>query len=243
MFALVFLLVCLAIHIAYRVGSKKIRQAREAFISGYTFPPGLLDKLARKRPELDAPARQRVEQALRQYFLIYLRGGFKFVSMPSQVVDDLWHEFILYTRNYQQFCQKAFGRFFHHTPAVVLSPKARSSNAGLRRVWWLACQEEGIDPRKPDRLPLLFALDAEFKLADGFFYAADCKASRPGGSGGGYCGGDFCDSRVDGGTDGFGDASNGGGDTGGGEGGGGSSCSDGGDSGGCSGGGCGGGGD
>ena len=31
--------------------------------------------------------------------------------MPSQVTDDLWHEFILYTRNYEDFCRRAFGRF------------------------------------------------------------------------------------------------------------------------------------
>jgi len=226
----VIAVLCWLAYVALRIASKKIRRAREAFINGYAFPPGLLDKLARKRPELDAPARQRVEQALRQYFLIYLRGGFKFVSMPSQVVDDLWHEFILYTRNYQQFCRKAFGRFFHHTPAVVLDRQQRGSNAGLRRVWWLACQEEGIDPRKPDRLPLLFALDGEFNLADGFFYAADCKALRPGGSSGGYCGGDFADNSFDGGTDGFGDSADGG-------------SSDSGGDGGDSGGGCGGGGD
>jgi hypothetical protein len=107
----------------------------------------------------------------------------------------------------------------------VLDRKHRQSNAGLRRVWWHACREEGINPRKPERLPLLFALDGEYSIADGFFYTADCKAAQGGGS---YCGGDFCDSAFDGGTDGFGDASDGGSDSG-----------DGGD-GGC-GGGCGGG--
>ena len=32
-------------------------------------------------------------------------------------------------------------------------------NDGLRRTWYWACKEESIDPRKPSRLPLLFALD------------------------------------------------------------------------------------
>ena len=75
------------------------------------------------------------------------------VSMPSQVVDDLWHELILYTRHYQLFCRHAFGRFMHHAPAVVLSKEQRG-NEGLRRCCQLACLEEHINPRKPTRLPL-----------------------------------------------------------------------------------------
>lgn len=209
--------------------TKKIRQQREAFINAYEFPPGLFDRLARQRPGLNEQDRQRVDEALRQFFRVYLKSGFKFVSMPSQLADDLWHEFILYTRNYQRFCKQAFGRFLHHTPAVALSPKNRLSNAGLRRAWWHACQEEGINPRAPQRLPLLFALDGDLQLEDGFIYALDCKALRSDGRGGVNCGGDFSDSSIDGGTDGFGDSSS---DSGG-DGDGGSSC----------GGGCGGGGD
>lgn len=213
----------------------RVRRERLAFINGYQFPPGLFDRLARKRPDLKQEERRQVDAALRQYFRAYLNSGFKFVSMPSQLADDLWHEFILYTRNYQNFCKKAFGRFLHHTPAVVLSPAQRKSNVGLRRVWWQACKEEGIDPRKPSRLPVLFALDGNLNIADGFLYAADCAALRQGG-GAAYCGGDFADSGFDGGTEGFGespsDSSADGGDGGG----------DGGDGGGC-GGGCGGGGD
>ncbi len=119
--------------------------ARAEYIRHYAFPPGLYEKLRKKRPELTLKDCQLVGQALRQFFLAYLRGGCKFVSMPSQVADDLWHEMILYTRHYELFCNKAFGRFMHHTPAVVLSAD-RQNNTGLRRCWWHACREENIDP-------------------------------------------------------------------------------------------------
>lgn len=141
-----------------------------------------------------------------------LRSGRRFVSMPSQVADDLWHEFILYTRNYDAFCRQAFGRFLHHTPAVVLGANQRD-NTGLRRTWWHCCREENIDPRRPTRLPLLFALDAKLGIAGGFRYVPDCAALRAGGNGSVYCGGDFGSSGVDGSTDGFG--GDGGGDGGG----------------------------
>jgi hypothetical protein len=95
--------------------------ARAEFIRSYTFPHGLFDKVRAKRPQLDTKQLQLVAHALRQFFLAYLRGGRRYVSMPSQVADDLWHEFILYTRDYDAFCRQAFGGFLHHTPAVVLS--------------------------------------------------------------------------------------------------------------------------
>src|SRR4249919_2455597 len=131
---------------------------------------GLFAALRKQRPQFDANDCQLANRALRQYFLAYLYGGRKYVSMPSQVADELWHEFILHTRAYQQFCQQAFGDMLHHTPATALSAN-RQHNAGLRRCWWHACMEEQINPRLPTRLPLLFALDAKLGIPDGFRYS------------------------------------------------------------------------
>lgn len=205
---------------------------RAEFIRTYSFPQGLYDKFAARRPELERKDFALVARGLRQFFLAYLKSGRSFVSMPSQAADDMWHEFILYTKNYEQFCRKAFGGFLHHSPAAVLTPARQQGNAGLRRVWWHACKEENINPAKPTRLPLLFALDAKLKIAGGFVYAANCLALRASGRGDAYCGGDFSSSSIDGSTSGFGGGS---GDT----------ASDGGssDGAGCGGGGCGGGGD
>ncbi len=201
------------------------RLARERFIRQFALPRGLYERLRKRRPELELKDCALVARGLRQFFLAYLNSGCRFVAMPSQAVDDLWHEFILYTRAYEAFCGKAFGGFLHHTPAVVLSQDKRN-NEGLRRVWWQCCKEENIDPRSPVRLPLLFAIDAKLGIADGFVYKPDCKALQGSEAGTAHCGADFSDSSIDGGTDGFAD---GGADGGG-------------DGGGC-GGGCGGGGD
>ncbi|MFZ6741813.1 glycine-rich domain-containing protein [Undibacterium sp. JH2W] len=166
------------------------RAARADYIRTYMFPPGLLERLHKQRPDLHLKDQQLVARALRQFFLVYLKSGYKHISMPSQVVDDLWHEFILYTKNYEQFCKQAFGRYMHHTPAAVLGSSQRS-NEGLRRTWWFACLEENINPRRATRLPLLFALDAKWNIADGFRYQPDCSALRKNGDGTVYCGGDF----------------------------------------------------
>lgn len=209
---------------------RQLALRREAFIRSAELPRGLFDKLQARHPQLTLKDCQLVAHALRQFFLAYLKGGRRFVSMPSQVVDDLWHEFILHTRHYERFCKSAFGGFLHHTPAVALG-RSRDRNEGLRRCWWHVCREENINPRAPTRLPLLFALDAKLAIPGGFSYVPDCSGVRRDDAGGGgsaaYCCGDFSSDSVDGSTDGFGD----GGPVGG------SSDADGGP--GCGGGGCG----
>jgi hypothetical protein len=215
---------------------RALRKARQAeFVRGYSFPKGLFDKLQARHPALTLKDCQLVAQALRQFFGAYLQGGCRPVAMPSQVVDDLWHEFILHTRNYEHFCRQAFGGFMHHTPAVAMGGVARS-NAGLRRCWWHCCRAEHINPRAPTRLPLLFAIDAKLHIAGGFHYVPDCGPLKAQGDERAqtiHCGGEFSDAGFDGGTEGLGDGAGDGGTSGGGGGGDG-----GGDGGGCSGGGC-----
>ena len=227
----------------FAIWRRLVQLRREAYIRTFELPYGLFDKLREKRPSLTLKDCQLVAHALRQFFLAYQKSGRKFVSMPSQVADDLWHEFILYTRHYQAFCTRAFGGFLHHTPAVALGTSKRG-NEGLRRVWWHCCIEDNINPRRPSRLPLLFAIDSKLAIAGGFTYVADCEGVRRAGdkSDGSavHCGGDFSSSSVDGSTEGFG-ANGSGSDVsgGGGESGGGGSSGDGGGSS-CGGGGCGG---
>ncbi|ROL69182.1 hypothetical protein BK634_15605 [Pseudomonas chlororaphis] len=213
---------------------------REAHIREFVLPPRLFEPLRAQHPHLNLKDCQLVAQGLRQFFLAYLKSGQRYVSMPSQVVDDLWHEFILHTRDYDEFCRKAFGQFLHHTPAAVLGQNAKKqSDIGLRRVWWHACHEENINPANPSRLPLLFALDAKLKIAKGFFYVADCQVPRQiGDSHTGstvvHCGSELYSDSSDGGASFDSDSSRADGDFG--------SSDSGGDSSGCGGGGCGGGG-
>jgi len=188
---------------------------RLRFIDDYAWPPGLIAKLQRHHPNLTPAQIERIGLGLKQFFRAYHRGGYRPVAMPSQAVDDLWHEFILYTKAYDAFCQKAFGCFLHHTPAAVLSPAQKKTNEGLRRVWWQACKEEKIDPKAPAALPLLFALDTELKIPNGYRYVPDCGSVRTVVSveySRTQCGGDFSSTSFDGTTDGLGDGDGSGGD-------------------------------
>jgi hypothetical protein len=222
-FAIALLGVGAAVALSFRV-----RQLRRAeFIRTYRWPSGLFERFHSEHPALTRKDFALVSRGLRQFFIAYLMSGRKFVTMPSQVADDLWHEFILSTREYQAFCRAAFGGFFHHAPAAALAQGGKKLNAGLRRVWWYTCKYENIDPRHPTRVPLLFALDGKLKIKNGFTYVPDCRAVGRATDSRTYCGGDFGSSGIDGGTDGFGDSSSGdssGGSDGGGGGDGGGGC-------------------
>lgn len=177
------------------------RAARRQHIRNYAFPKGLDQRFLKRRPELTPAQVALTFDGLRQYFEICLDARKQMASMPSQAVDDLWHEFILYTRNYQAFCNRAFGRYLHHTPADAMSTPGAQS-AGLRRTWHLACKQEGINPRQPNRLPLLFDIDRRLNLSDGFHYLPDCGQARAQ-SGDRYlhCGADLGSGGGDGGSD------------------------------------------
>ncbi len=172
---------------------------RRQYVREAEFPRFLVARIQAAHPGLAERDVELVLRGLRQFFMAHLRSGRKFVAMPSRVVDTAWHEFILHTLGYQRWCHAAFGGLLHHSPAEVLGRDARR-NDGLRRSWYWACKEESIDPRKPTRLPLLFALDAKFGVSGGFTYVPDCRATGRYDGSTAQCGSDFGSS--DGGSSG-----------------------------------------
>ena len=164
------------------------RARRLKIINGYQFPDGIRRRVKSRYPHLTETDLDRVFSGLRQYFRIALRRRV-LVSMPSQVVDIAWHEFILFTRDYRDFCQRGLGRFLHHVPAEAMRAPT-DAQEGIRRAWYFACRDERLPPRQSDRLPLLFGLDAELGIADGFRYRLDCLAGATADGAGGlsYCG-------------------------------------------------------
>lgn len=204
---LVLALIGFAFYVLYR---HWLISSRHQFLDRFELPAGVMERFLLKRPELGGAQQALVQQGLQQYFRLCVDARGRFVSMPSQVVDDLWHEFILFTRLYQKFCERALGHYLHHTPAEAM-PTPSTATEGIRRAWRLACRHEGIDPREPVRLPLLFGLDARLGIAGGFVYALNCRDAAASSSGafcasdiGGGCGSGGCggnsDSSGDGGS-------------------------------------------
>ena len=196
------------------------RWQRERAIRERALPQFLKRKLRERHPQLDGRDADLVERGFRQFFIACLRSDRKFVAMPSRAVDTFWHEFILHTRAYAEWCELTLGRFLHHTPAEAVGARA-NDNDGLRRAWFWSCKEESINPRKASRLPLLFALDRKLSIAGGFVYVTDCadilkKSATGGDESGAVYAASFSDGSFSGDADGMGgvDASSDGGDGG-----------------------------
>ncbi|GGE58526.1 hypothetical protein GCM10007421_36430 [Halopseudomonas oceani] len=160
--------------LAYLGYRKSARAKREKLIDSYRFPESIAAKVSQTYPHLTEQQVNQVMRGLREYFHVCNVAGRRVVSMPSQAVDVAWHEFILFTKKYEYFCKKALGRFLHHTPAEAMSSPTIAQK-GIKRAWRLACLREGLQPRAADRLPLLFAMDAQLNIPGGFRYAMDCQ--------------------------------------------------------------------
>ncbi|WP_286222566.1 glycine-rich domain-containing protein [Marinobacter apostichopi] len=178
------LVLIIVLFVALHLYKKSVVTKRAKLIDRYPLPPSLPAKIREKYPHLSDQELEQVMTGLREYFHLCNIAGKRMVSMPSQSVDVAWHEFILFTRKYEQFCMRALGRFLHHTPAEAMeSPTA--AQAGIKTAWKISCFREKIQPKSASKLPLLFAMDAALKIPDGFKYSLDC--SKPGSHG--YCAG------------------------------------------------------
>jgi hypothetical protein len=146
---------------------------RLAAIDAYQFPSSVRSRFSLQHQSLSAEDVRIVEAGTRQWFRLVARHPKAKLAMPSVIVDDLWHEHVLHTRDYADFCDIAFVRFLHHTPESAMSAEGASANrtAGLATTYRLARQDEHGEP---GRLPLLFRVDAELGISGGHRYLADC---------------------------------------------------------------------
>lgn len=153
------------------------RKARLRWLAGYRFPASVKVALAKEYPQLKAQQTEQVLEGLRAYFQLCQGAGKTPLGMPSQAVDKAWHAFILCTREYQSFCQQAFGRYLHHTPHQAGGE--RLQQRALRQTWLRACRAEGLSTSSGRLvMPTLFALDAALGIPNGFQYRFWPKGER-----------------------------------------------------------------
>ena len=65
---------------------------------------------------------QILEKELKRYLVMseVLEDNKSGTGMYSEDVDNLWHSFILFTKDYAAFCDTCFGKFIHHVPGTGL---------------------------------------------------------------------------------------------------------------------------
>jgi hypothetical protein len=79
----------------------------------------LIERFKRKLGLAEHEAHQLFADTKRYLYLCVVEG--KLLAPPS-VIDQGWHEFLMYTKDYQDFCLRYFGKFVHHTPRLMLQP-------------------------------------------------------------------------------------------------------------------------
>jgi len=180
---IIFIVIVIILFAAFFYNTHK---KRIEFIESFEFPVSIKQRVIITYPHLNNDQVELVLDTLKEFFLISYKAKSKAVAMPSQVVDVAWHQFILFTKNYEVFCKKGIGKFLHHTPTEAMKSRT-SAQDGIKRAWRLACHLENINPKSPSRVPMLFAIDAKLKIDDGFFYSKNCKDRNSPNYGNDFC--------------------------------------------------------
>jgi hypothetical protein len=49
------------------------------------------------------------------------------VEPALRILDEMWHTFVLFTREYHAYCRRVFGRFLHHAPRTMADDRRERS--------------------------------------------------------------------------------------------------------------------
>ncbi len=114
-------------------------------VLAYRFPP-LVERL---QEELKLSPEAAHQLFLDTLMFLYICGtnGSKARYSPPKMIDEAWHTFIIFTREYEKFCKESFGFFLHHNPftketraaqlkgITPILPVARSIFGKLSKNW------------------------------------------------------------------------------------------------------------
>jgi hypothetical protein len=163
--------------VVYAYRRRRDQMRRAAYITSYAFPKELAAKVGAKYPALTDGEIKQVLEGLRQFFLACLKSeGHRFarhVGMPSVAVDEAWHEFILMTRKYEDFCTQAFGRYLHHAPAGQTEEPEEKSLANTLYQLRSSCPDPAANWAMLGTVPLIFALDKQLGIPGGHYFEPD----------------------------------------------------------------------
>lgn len=66
-----------------------------------------------------------------------------YIDSDLFIIDEMWHMFILHTKDYHDFCMQYFGRFIHHNPTSIETKKEQREAFKFK-----ACREQIREEKK-----------------------------------------------------------------------------------------------
>ena len=79
--------------------------------------PFLIEKLLKDRVVQTSEEAETLFSEAKKYIVLTQVDTSNIWEMYSLRVDEAWHQFILFTAQYADFCQRFFGRYVHHSPS------------------------------------------------------------------------------------------------------------------------------
>jgi hypothetical protein len=86
--------------------------------------PFLIDKLLKDQIVQSRHEAEELFGEVKRYIVFTRVDTSKDWDMYSLRVDEVWHQFILYTAEYSEYCHRFLGRYVHHKPGNAPEPPA-----------------------------------------------------------------------------------------------------------------------
>lgn len=107
------------------------------------------------------------------------------ITSEMKMVDEMWHNFVLFTPEYMKFCESRFGGYVHHLPTPVAEKKRvraafqeDAEAAGERRNRELAPQYEYIFEKLGEETLIKWQVELPYRY-DRAFFLRSAKQSAP----------------------------------------------------------------
>ena len=101
--------------------------------------PFLIDKLLKTGMFNTAEEAEDNFTELKKYLIIVASNRKRVWSIYSVRIDSVWHEFILFTEAYAEYCKTYFGTYIHHSPSNA--PQTDGSSPKPIESWNNFCAE------------------------------------------------------------------------------------------------------
>lgn len=98
-------------------------------LEDYEIPQGIVDKIRTKRPFSKMSAGE-IDECILEFkkfigLLVINQNKNRRIDMVSEVIDEVWHTFILFTKEYEVFSLKIMNGFIHHKPITTANVECR----------------------------------------------------------------------------------------------------------------------
>ena len=154
-----------------------------SFVVGYRFSSNVLKVFKREYPQYDEKQTKAAFSGLKEYLLLHSFYPNNIYGMPSKLADDAWHAFMLCSKEYDDFCKKAYGRYLHHSPDTNCNGQILNSSSIFKDEIILTykvskrlySEYDDLLRLQHKAIPLIFLLDRKYlnNSSTGYIYNDD----------------------------------------------------------------------